>query len=57
MASSKIIFEETDYTFMLTYKEYTGVSVQKFVTDAVKEKREKIEIEQYLKDLPYLKED
>lgn len=54
MKPSKILFEEDVYTRMMAYKKAKGVSVQKFVTDAVLERLEKVEIEEYLKDLPYL---
>lgn len=56
MKPSKILFTDEDYNRIMSYKEATGVSVQKFVTSAVSEKLEKVELEQYLKDLPYLKE-
>lgn len=57
MPSQKIIFKDDEYARIKAYKEATGVSVQRFVIDAVLERLEKVEVEQYLKDLPYLKED
>jgi hypothetical protein len=55
MPHSKIQFDEDDYKSIMLYKESSGISLQKFVTEAIKEKLIKIEAEQYIKDLPYLK--
>lgn len=53
MPASKIIFEDDDFKFIQDYKAVHGASLQWFVTVAVKELRAKLELEQYLKDLPY----
>lgn len=53
MNARKIIFEDEDDAFMLSYKEATGVSIQAFVTKAVKEYKLKLETEQAIKDLPF----
>ena len=56
MPSQKITFKQDEYDRIKAYKEATGVSVQRFVIDSVLERLERVELEQYLKDLPYLKE-
>jgi hypothetical protein len=48
--SQKIFFEESHHRFMNEYKETTGLSIQKFVSDAIKEKIMRLDIEQTLKD-------
>lgn len=53
MPSTKIKFEQEDWSFIESYKESTGVSIQRFVTEAVKERVEKIKIQQSLKNLPF----
>jgi hypothetical protein len=57
MPSSKIHFDDDVYEFMKNHKEATGVSIQRFVAQAVRDAKEKAEAEQYLKDLPYTKKD
>lgn len=56
MPHSKILFDEDDYKAIMLFKEVSGMSLQRFVTEAIKDKLIKIEAEQYIKDLPYLKE-
>jgi hypothetical protein len=56
MGHRKIDFKEEHLDFISSYKESTGVSLQRFVADAVDEYIEKKKVEQYLKDLPYLNE-
>lgn len=53
MAAQKILFDDEDFQFMKSYKGANGVSIQKFVTLAIKEYKLKIETEQLIKDLPY----
>lgn len=50
MAATKIFFTDDEYQFILDYKEATGLSIQQFVSEAIKDKILKIETEQYLKD-------
>lgn len=53
MPATKIIFDEDDFKYMTDYKDATGVSIQRFVTNAIKEHRLKLEAEQYIKDSHY----
>lgn len=53
MAAQKILFDDEDYAFMVSYKEATGVSHQWFVTAAIKDYILKLKAEQLIKDLPY----
>ena len=50
MAASKIRFEDEDLKFINEYKEATGVSLQRFVTEAIKEKITNIKAQQVLDD-------
>jgi len=47
----KIFFDEEDQKFLNDYKETTGVTIQKFVTDAVKEKIMRMDTQQTIEDL------
>lgn len=55
MKGSKILFDDKDYDFIIDYKDATGVSMQGFVTLAVKEKIQRLEIEHTLRDQSVLK--
>lgn len=56
MPASKIVFDQEDLDFIKQYKQAKGISLQRFVTVAVKELRTKLEAQQYLEDLPYTEE-
>lgn len=54
--AQKIFFDNEDHSFMIDYKKTTGVSIQRFVTEAIKEKINRMDIEQTIKDQELLKQ-
>lgn len=50
MPAIKIKFEDEDYKEIIQYKEVTGLSIQRFVTAAIKEKLLNIKAQQAIDD-------
>ncbi len=55
MPSTKIKIDQEDWDFIEHYKESTGSSIQSFVSTAIKERIIKVQTEQTVKDIPFVK--
>lgn len=54
MQAGKILFEDDDYKFMQQYKKATGIPIQRFVTEAIKNHISKIKVDNILRDQPLM---
>lgn len=53
--SHRIAFDEDDMLFIKEYKKAFGDSIQKFVTEAVKDKIDNIKLSEKIENLKYIK--